>query len=230
MAKGSAWRRHPLCIKYIDHRVFDAAARGDGRRHDPQMHQQRPAGAKMGENHRVACHGGMPIADPRQELLIAFAAGRHKVPGVLFAHGQQVRGSGFQVGKGPPVPVAEGHFGEARIKAIAEGIKSERHAHQFHAGAGAVERARDIIEVRRRTAVARQEAAQDFAAALRLGTAGGTQRIVRLALQPLLGVPLGFAVADVIEDGRLHRRLVRPHSLWLTVISGASGCFMPTMW
>ncbi len=61
---------------------------------------------------------------------------------------------------------------------------------------------------------------------LRLRAAVGIERHVAAALQPLLGVPLGQAVPHVIDDG--HEVSGRAYS-FATAMSGASGCFMPTM-
>ena len=54
-----------------------------------------------------------------------------------------------------------------------------------------------------------------------------------LTLQPPLAVPIGFPVPSEVEDGPRHNesREAAPLYFFGTVMSmsGASGCFMPTM-
>ncbi len=98
----------------------------------------------------------------------------------------------------------------ARIDAIAAGLESQRSTDQFHGDAGARQRAGDVIEIAGRLLAQRQKLAQDFSAALRLRFAGRVQRRVGLTLQPAAGIPVGLAVADVIEDRPPHRRRLTP--------------------
>src|SRR6478672_282302 len=75
---GCAVARHAMVIEDIDHRMLDAATRGGRLRLDAQMHQQRAGGAEMRGDYGVAGDLHVPIADARQKLFVAFAAGRHE--------------------------------------------------------------------------------------------------------------------------------------------------------
>ena len=78
------------------------------------------------------------------------------------------------------------------------------------------------MEVGRGAAVAREQVAQDVGALRRLRAAAIIERDVVPALQPALDVPVGQPVPNVIEHGAYHQSFA-------TLMSGASGCFMPTM-
>jgi hypothetical protein len=60
----------------------------------------------------------------------------------------------------------------------------------------------------------------------RLGAPERVQRDVTLTLQSMLGVPIRLAVPDEIENWLRHA--ARDQS-FTTVMSGASGCFIPTI-
>ena len=67
----------------------------------------------------------------------------------------------------------------------------------------------------------------------RLRPPARVERDVAAALQAALDVPVGLAVADVVDGRRRHsspRKRVIHFELTLTAMSGASGCLMPTMW
>ena len=103
-------------------------------------------------------------------------------------------------------PPAERDFREPRVLAVGAGVEPGRGAGQFHRLARAAKRARDEIELRRIDRVARQQVAQDLAAAARLFAPARVDRNVALALQAPFDVPVGFAVADVIEQRRRAHR------------------------
>src|SRR5262249_53933108 len=109
-------------------------------------------------------------------------------------------------------------------------LEIERRAHDLHGRARASERARDKAELGRRLAVAGEQIAQYLAAARGLRPPFGIERHIVAALQPLLHIPIGEAVADVVDRRRRHGDAcaARAYS-FATLISGASGCFMPTM-
>src|SRR5277367_1977259 len=122
--------------------------------------------------------------------------------------------------------------------------QTERRAQYLHGFASTLQRTRNIDKAVGATVVAREQIAQQFAGIFRLQSAARVEQRVPAALQPLLGIEIGLAVADVIED-RHARTVARPagcrssiitgfsqaperHSL-PTVMSGASGCFIPTI-
>ena len=63
----------------------------------------------------------------------------------------------------------------------------------------------------------------------RLRAAARIERHVVPALQPAGDVPVGLAVADVIDRSAAALTVAADHSFLPTAMSGASGCFMPTM-
>src|SRR5581483_6043156 len=156
----------------------------------------------MCANDGVAGQAHVPVADAPKELVVAFALRRSEMPGILLAHGKQSGLLRHQVGKGHSVPAAEAHLDQPRLDAIAAGIEPEPGADQFHADAGAAQRTRNIIEIGGGLPAALKNAAEDFAAALRLGAARGIERGVALALQAAARIPVGLAVTDIINNGR----------------------------
>ena len=190
---------------------------------DFEVGDERARGAAMGGDHRVPLDRLVPRPHADGELRVAFAARRQEAPLVGLAPADDVLVARQHVVVGQSLPLAEGDLGQPVVGAIRGGREAERRAHQFHRLSRAHQRARHIVEVGGREAVALQQVAQDVAAADRLRAAFLVERDIVAALQPLLHVPVGEAVADVIEDGQDH------HSL-ATTMSGASGCFMPTMW
>ena len=77
-------------------------------------------------------------------------------------------------------------------------------------------------------AVAREETGEHVAGMRRLPAAEFVERNVQRALQPAFSVPRGLAVADVVDDGAGMAELAA-NPCASSEISGASGCFMPTM-
>jgi hypothetical protein len=121
-------------------------------------------------------------------------------------------------------PVAEGDLRKLRLDCVAAGRQAERYPHQLHGGAGASERTGDKIEACGADGFAREQIAQDTAAMSGLLTPARVERYVVAALQPAFDVPVGLAMTDVIDDWR--QRIYSPLP---TSISGALGCFMPTI-
>ena len=90
-----------------------------------------------------------------------------------------------------------------------------------------LQRARHISKVAGALAVAREKIVQQFSAIDGLLTPARVEQRIAPSLQPRFYVEIGLAVADEIEDRHDGSARPRHHSL-PTVISGASGCFMPT--
>ena len=113
-----------------------------------------------------------------------------------------------QLGDCRALPVAEGDFGKPRIAGVSVGRKTERAAHELHGLGRALERARGVVEAGRIAALAREQIAQDAAAMNGLRAPARVERNVAAALQAALDVPIGFAVADVVDGRRSHFPLV----------------------
>ncbi len=154
----------------------------------------------MRGDHRVARQRRVPGADPRGDLRVALPAGRQKAPFVAFAPGDDVLVALEHVVVGQPFPFAECDFGEPRLDVVIGRLQAERRPHQFHGRARAHERARHVAQRPRHAAVALEQVAQDAAAADRLRAPFGVERHVVPALQALLHVPVGEAVADIIDN------------------------------
>src|SRR5262249_40870885 len=151
-----------------------------------------------------------------------------EAPLVVLARGER-EGIGIarlELREGEPFPAAERQLREPRIGAVAARLEAEHGAHPLHGLECPAERARHIVEAGGVTSAAREQIAQPLAAMGRRGATERIQRDIVLALQPALGVPIGLAVPDEIENWLRHA----PRDQSLTaVMSGASGCFMPTI-
>ncbi len=192
--------------EHVDHAVVDRNVRRILRTLDVEIGDQRPCGAAVGGDHRVLVEGPAPRAHPRRDLGIGLAAGRPEAPFVAFALGDDILVAREHVLVGQAFPFAEGDLDQPLVDCVALGWQPQRRAHQVHGLAGAAERARDVAQFRGRPAVAFEQVAQDLAAGDGLQAALGVERHVVPALQPVLGIPVGEAVADVVDDGRGHGR------------------------
>src|SRR5690242_15508500 len=105
-------------VEDINHGMLDAAAGGGRFRLNAEMRQKRPCRAEMGGNHGVAANLLVPGTDAEKELLVALSAGWHETPGILRAPCQGLGLARLQLREIEPVPVAEGHFDQARIDTV----------------------------------------------------------------------------------------------------------------
>src|SRR5262249_13158600 len=220
-------------------------------------------------DHRVPVDRLVPVAYSNSHLRVAFAARRREPPlvGFTLRNDMFVPRHDYPIGQAFPYP--ESDYRNLRFDRTTRGPKPERRAHDLHRLARSHERTRYVVEAFRRAAVAAEQVLQDLGAADCLRTAFRVELDVVPTLQPLLHVPIGKAVANVIDDGPWHAfirlpssgihlsraasrsgtgkarrcqpcmrrapgasgmRLCRHRSHSLpTMMSGASGCFIPTM-
>src|ERR1039457_3354434 len=224
-AVKSGVTRESLALENVNHPLRNIEQRRGGRLGDAEMGDQPARGTAMGGDHRVGRQALVPLSDARRHHLVALAARRHEMPFVVLALSDVLWVAHVQLRDGKALPFAEGDFREPRLAPETLRAKTERRARQFHGLAGARERARYIVEAGGIAIVTREQVAQDFTAMAALRAAARIERDVAAALQAAGNVPVGLAVADVI-DGRPRHCRDRHYS---TVKSGASGCLMPTM-
>ncbi len=154
--------------------------------------------------------------------------------------------------------MAVADFAQAIVERVTAGRQLQFGAHQVHGMARTLQRACDEGEARGGLAVAHKQAGENTAGMRALPSPEFVERRVDAALQAAFDVPVGLAVADVIDgrhtllrviarlDPAIHLRKkffkmmdarVKPahdgsnYSLLselLSEISGASGRFMPT--
>src|SRR6476659_3449998 len=163
--RGSRVARHGLVGEHVDHAIVDRVMGGLFRWDDAKEADQRACGAAVGSRHCVALDGRVPGADSHRQLLVALAAGRLESPLVALALGDHFAVAREHVLIGQPLPFSERDFTETIVDAIAPRRQAERGAHQIHGFAGSYQRARRVVEIGRRMAVARGEIAQDFSTA-----------------------------------------------------------------
>ncbi len=205
------------------------------------MSDERARGAAMGRDHGVPGDVLVPMADSNDHLRVAFAAGRREAPLVGFARGNDVLVPGHDLRIGQPFPFSKCDLGKLSFDGVTDGFEPERGAHDLHRFARSYERTRNIIEAFRSTTLAAEQVLQDGGAASGLRAARRVERHIMPALQPLCNVPVSKAVANIVDGGprlapcvarrnasREPRRDRHRHSL-PTTMSGASGCFIPTM-
>ena len=130
------------------------------------------------------------------------------MPFVVLALGDAGGVAFVQLRDGEAFPGAEGDFGEPLVAPVALRRQAERGAHRFHGFAGALERARHVVERFWLALVAVEQIAQHLAAMRGLRAAARIERDVAAALQTAGDVPVGFAVTDVIDGGRRQKDLV----------------------
>jgi len=160
----------------------------------------------MRDRDAVAGKRAIPGIDAQRHVRVAFALRRSKAPLVAFARRVCVGVLPAQLLGRAAFPGSESDLDQTFVDAIGIGRDTERRAYDLHGGTCATERARDEVEAARIRSVAREQFAQDLAAAARLRAALGVERDIAPALQPALDVPVGLAVADVIEERRGHGR------------------------
>src|SRR5262245_65828071 len=180
----------------------------------------------MRDRNGVAHESLVPVAHARRHRLVAFAAGRNKMPLVVLTRCDALRIACMQLRDRETFPIAESNFGEPRLDAIAARGKAERRAQELHGRAGAAERARHKVQFGHIAAVAREPLPQDFTAMHGLAASARVERHVTPALQPTGHVPVGFTVAN-IKDGWPRLPTLTHQSVLPTARSGASGCLMP---
>ena len=211
----------------------------------------------MGGNHGVSVQRCVPLAYSGGDLRIAFAAGRHGTPTcpIHAWRRRPCRAPAHRRRSGLPIRRMKSRQAAHRCRSRPPSRPSVARI-DFHGFARADERTRNVVEVLRRTAVAanrsRRISPQRTACAQPAALSGTSCR----PCSRCCDVPVGEAVADVIDDGPWHE-LIRirarrvsataqcrsatlredssgrapwasRHSL-LTSMSGASGCFIPTM-
>ena len=86
------------------------------------------------------------------------------MPFVVLALGDAGGIALMQLRDGEALPFAEGDFRKPRVAPVTVTGKTERRAQQLHGLAGALERARHIIEAVRIAIIAHEQIAQDVAA------------------------------------------------------------------
>src|SRR6516164_239436 len=188
----------------VDHALVDGIMRGVLRRCEPEMRDQRARGAAVRGDDRVLVDRLVPVADSNGHLRIAFAARRREAPLVGFTLGDDMLVPRHDFRIGQPLPLPERDFGKLRFDRVTGGLEPERCTHDLHRLARTHERARHVIETFRRPVVAAKQVLQDLGAVDCLRAAFRVERHVVPALQPLLHVPIGEAVAHVVDDGPWH--------------------------
>src|SRR5690242_10977012 len=195
----------------------------------------------MRRHHGVARERAIPRVDPRRELAIAFAAGRREVPFVALALRQGASVSRLDFRQGQAFPLTVSDLDQSRVDLVVMRLKSERSPQDLHGLTRALERAGNIFEMLRLAAFALEQIVQQDSAFRRLAAAMRVEHVVAPTLQPALTIEIGFAVSDVIEDGHArfavadlrHRSATEQNTparySLPTTMSGASGCFMPTI-
>src|SRR5262245_9320363 len=201
---GSRVPREPRLREEIDHALIDGIMRGILRRGQSEMRDQRARGAAMGSNDRVPLEALVPVADPNGHLRIAFATRRHETPFVGFARGDDMLVARRDFPEGEAFPFSECDLGKLAFDDVVGGFKPERRAQDLHGLARAHQRTRHVGEALRRAALAAEQLTQDPGTAGGLRTARGVERHVVAALQPLLEVPIGKTVPNIIDDGSRH--------------------------
>ena len=117
----------------------------------------------------------------------------------MLALGQSLRSPRLDLGERQAFPGAKRYLDQPIVEAIALRIEIERGADELHGFARAMEWARHVGAISRLTSIDRQQIAQHRAAMGRLAAPACVERRVAMALQALLDVPIGLAVADVVE-------------------------------
>src|SRR5215467_11713476 len=192
----------------------------------------------MRRDHGIRGERAVPIADAVSEFAIALAAGRREIPLVALARIQHASASRLDLMQRQTFPFAIGDFNQARVDFVFVRFKTKRGAQDLHRFAGAPERAGNIFEILRPPVIARKQVAQQKSAFRGLLAAMPIEKGVAAALQPALSIEVGLAVPNVIEDrhtlfsasavARNEPKTWCVYSL-PTTMSGASGCFMPTI-
>src|SRR5581483_4657176 len=218
----------PVPFEDINHALRDIEERRCGRLGYAEVGDEPTRGTAMRDGDRVARKPLVPIPHTRRNRFIAFAAWRNEMPLVVLARGNALRVACAQLRDREALPVAEGYFGKPLVDAVALRRETERRPYQFHGRTRTAKRACDKIEFRDAAAGARKEIAEYVAAARRLHAPAFVERHVAAALQSPDNVPVGFTVTDV-ENSRPYLCRLGHQSILPTVMSGASGCFIPTI-
>ncbi len=158
----------------------------------------------MGGRHGVAREAQVPVAHARRHGFVALAAGRQEVPLVVLARLDTCRVARAHFRDGVALPGAEGNLGQFVEEPIAVRTETQAGARQLHGLTRAAERARDVVKAGRIDAVAREQIAQHLATMRCLCAAARVERDVLAALQARFDIPVGLAVAEIIEDGCGH--------------------------
>jgi hypothetical protein len=202
---GDAARRQS-----VDHALIDLLVHGRIGRRDAEQRHQGPPGPAMGADHRVALERRVPGPDPQRDLPIVLAARRQELPLVGFPLGNDVGVPQHHLRVGQPLPFAEGYLGQPRLDPVAGGRDAKRGSYDRHGLTCPRQRARHVVEVRGRASFAREQIAQNLPAANGLHAARLIERDIEVALQPAGDVPVGQAVADVIEEHGSRRGTLIP--------------------
>ncbi|CDX55454.1 hypothetical protein MPL3365_200057 [Mesorhizobium plurifarium] len=145
---------------------------------------------------------GEPWLYPLKQHLVAFGAlsGRLEIPLCVAAAVGRAGGAFLELGEGKTLPVAETYLHQTRIGAVGGRIESHSFAHELHRLARAPHRAGDKVE----TVALADELSQPSAVLHGLLAAKVVEVGVGLALQAVLGIPLGLAVARDVDE-RVHQ-------------------------
>src|SRR5690242_6772205 len=150
------------------------------------------------------------------------------MPFILRTCGDPLRIARVQLQDRKAFPRPEGDFDEPLFDFISRCRQADFATRDFHRLTCAAKRAADKIEFIRTAAGTVEQAAENNAAVGGLRATAFVERNVISALQTARHVPVGLAVADVIEGRPFPCR--RAHYSFLpTVMSGASGCLIPTI-
>ena len=155
----------------------------------------------MADRDGIGTQRADPILDERQPVGVAFAAQRRHVPAIEVARCKDRRVGVLHLLERKTLPGAIGDLAQAVIDGIIGGIKFQLAAQQFHGDAGAAKRARDIGQRRRIALLLLQQFAQQLAGGDRLLAAFVVEGNILGALKAPGSVPIGLAVADVIDRG-----------------------------
>ena len=171
-----------------------------------QHHQKRARNPAVRHDDGAVLDVIQPRPEPADDLDIAFPARGHEGPPVALTLGiaQRIGRSDFR--PGVSFPSAERDFLETIVQPEAGRLETHGTTHQFHRGTGAVKWRGVEVQPFGVEAALRHDATQSAPHRLGLGTTSPVQRNVRLALQPTLPVPIGFAVPDEKESPRREPR------------------------
>src|ERR1700730_6598122 len=222
-------RRHlsPLTIfresaltEHVDGALLDGEIGRAGGCLDAQRHHQRPRRDAMGHRDGVRRQLTVPVADPGLHRGIALAARRRHGPLVTLACRENIGVRRLHLRQRRAFPIAVSDLAQPIVDGGIAGRQFYGARHHFHLRTAAAERACDECQRRPPAPIAGEQIGQNAAGGGRLLAAEIVERNVLRALQAALRVPLGFAMADVVDRRRGHGSL----GLFLGAIPCSASC------
>src|ERR1700733_9113236 len=154
----------------------------------------------MSDRDRVGCQAPVPVGHPGLHPYIGLAARWGHRPLFGLTPRKQIGVFRLQFCQRRSLPLAVTDLAQAIVDCVARKRKLQNTAHQVHGLAGAAKRTGDEWKRRNALAVAPEQVSEDMAGVNRLLAAECVERNVLYALEPPQRVPLGLAVANVVDD------------------------------